>query len=158
MESQSDSTQIVSSLKLPMLKTRDYDLWNMRMEQYLTHTDYTLWEVIVNGDAPVVYEAEIKSQSSSNSNSQNVAFVSSENTSSINKAVNTALDVSTASTQGQASSSTYADDVMFSFFVNQSKSLLLDNEYMDQIDSDDLEEMDLKWQVAMLTIRIKRFI
>ncbi|GKE96807.1 hypothetical protein Tco_1581662, partial [Tanacetum coccineum] len=24
----------------------------MRMEQYLTHTDYALWEVIVNGDAP----------------------------------------------------------------------------------------------------------
>ncbi|GJX63965.1 hypothetical protein Tco_0298308 [Tanacetum coccineum] len=25
---------------------------SMRMEQYLTHTDYALWEVIVNGDAP----------------------------------------------------------------------------------------------------------
>ncbi|GJZ58404.1 hypothetical protein Tco_0613898 [Tanacetum coccineum] len=24
----------------------------MRMVQYLTHTDYALWEVIVNGDAP----------------------------------------------------------------------------------------------------------
>ncbi|GKD78560.1 ribonuclease H-like domain-containing protein, partial [Tanacetum coccineum] len=88
----------------------------------------------------------------------NVAFVSSENTSSANEAVNTALDVSTANTQGQASSSTYADDVMFSFFVNQSKSPLLDNKGMKQIDSDDLEEMDLKWQVTMLTMRIKRFI
>ncbi|GJW83527.1 hypothetical protein Tco_0156672 [Tanacetum coccineum] len=29
-----------------------YDLWSMRMEQYLTHTDYALWEVIINGDAP----------------------------------------------------------------------------------------------------------
>ncbi|GJV19972.1 hypothetical protein Tco_1368992 [Tanacetum coccineum] len=27
------------------------------MEQYLTHTDYTLWEVIVNGDTPVVASA-----------------------------------------------------------------------------------------------------
>ncbi|GKE91810.1 hypothetical protein Tco_1572905, partial [Tanacetum coccineum] len=51
MESQSESTQTVSALKLPMLKTGDYDLWSMRMEQYLTHTDYALWEVIVNGDA-----------------------------------------------------------------------------------------------------------
>ncbi|GJW88956.1 hypothetical protein Tco_0164296 [Tanacetum coccineum] len=83
-----------------------------------------------------VYEAEIKSQSSSSSNSQNVAFVSSENTSSTNEAVNTAHEVSTASSQGQASSSTYADD----------------------IDTDDLEEMDLKWQVAMLTMRVKRFL
>ncbi|GJX85532.1 hypothetical protein Tco_0336306 [Tanacetum coccineum] len=246
MESQSDSTQTVSSLKLPMLKIGDYDLWSMRMEQYLTHTDYALWEVIVNGDAPAVasastegpippktveqkiarknelkakstmfqklisqleiqgevisqedvnlkllrslplawnkidliirnkpdldelsmddlynnlkvYKAEIKIQSSSNSNSRNVAFVSSENTSSTNETVNTALYVSTVSTQGQASSSTYVDDVMFSFFVNQSKSPLLDNEDMEQIDSDDLKEMDLKWQVAMLTMRIKRF-
>ncbi|GJZ52573.1 hypothetical protein Tco_0607088 [Tanacetum coccineum] len=37
-----------------------------------------------------VYEAEIKGQSSSSSNSQNVAFISSENTSSTNEAVNTA--------------------------------------------------------------------
>nr|GFB88348.1 ribonuclease H-like domain-containing protein [Tanacetum cinerariifolium] len=53
MESQSETIQIVSALKLPMLKTRDYDLWSMRMKQYLTHTDYALWEVIVNGDAPI---------------------------------------------------------------------------------------------------------
>ncbi|GKF70565.1 hypothetical protein Tco_0203622, partial [Tanacetum coccineum] len=29
---------------------------------------------------------------------------------------------------------------------------------LEQIDTDDLEEMDLKWQVAMLTIRVKRFL
>ncbi|GKD97030.1 hypothetical protein Tco_1380927 [Tanacetum coccineum] len=53
-ESQSETTQIVSTLKLPVLKTRDYDLWSMRIEQYITHIDYALWEVIVNGDAPAV--------------------------------------------------------------------------------------------------------
>nr|GEW98588.1 ribonuclease H-like domain-containing protein [Tanacetum cinerariifolium] len=41
-----------------------------------------------------VYEAEIKGQSSSNSNSYNVDFVSLDSTSSINEAVNTAHDVS----------------------------------------------------------------
>ncbi|GJX81657.1 ribonuclease H-like domain-containing protein, partial [Tanacetum coccineum] len=91
-----------------------------------------------------VYEAEIKGQSSSSLNSQNVAFVSSENTSSTNEAVNTAHDVSAASSQGQASSSSYADDVMFSFFANQSNSTQLNNEDLEQIDTDDLEEMDLK--------------
>ncbi|GKE47346.1 hypothetical protein Tco_1478604, partial [Tanacetum coccineum] len=73
------------------------------------------------------------------SNSHNVAFVSSENTSSTNEAVNTAQEVSTASSQGQASSSTYADDVMFSLFANQSNSPQLDNEDLEQIDTDDLE-------------------
>ncbi|GKA45016.1 putative ribonuclease H-like domain-containing protein, partial [Tanacetum coccineum] len=102
-----------------------------------------------------VYEAEIKGQSSSSSNSQNVAFISSENTSSTNEAVNTAHEVSTASSQGQASSLTYVDDVMFSFFANQSNSLQLDNEDIEHIDTDDLEEMDHKWQVAMLTMRVE---
>nr|GFC77385.1 hypothetical protein [Tanacetum cinerariifolium] len=105
-----------------------------------------------------VYEAEIKGQSSSNSNSRNVAFVSSDNTSGINEAVNTAHDVSTASLQGQTFVSTYVDDVMFSFFANQSNSLQLDDEDLEQINTNDLEEMDLKWQVAMLTMRVKRFI
>ncbi|GJR10282.1 putative ribonuclease H-like domain-containing protein [Tanacetum coccineum] len=34
----------------------------------------------------------------------------------------------------------------------------LDNEDLEQIDADDFKEIDLKWQVAMLTIRDKRFI
>ncbi|GJS60419.1 hypothetical protein Tco_0655203 [Tanacetum coccineum] len=29
----------------------------MRIEQYLTHTDYALWEVIMNGDAPAIASA-----------------------------------------------------------------------------------------------------
>ncbi|GJV46031.1 ribonuclease H-like domain-containing protein [Tanacetum coccineum] len=99
-----------------------------------------------------VYEAEIKSQTSLSSNSQNVAFVSSDDTSSTNEAVNTAHDVPAAR---QASSSTYADDVMFSFFVNQSNSPQLDNEDLEQIDTDDLEKMDIKWQVAILTMRVE---
>ncbi|GKB52220.1 hypothetical protein Tco_0902973 [Tanacetum coccineum] len=94
-----------------------------------------------------VYESEIKVQSSSSSNSQNVAFVSSENTSSTNEVVNTAHEVSTASSQGQASSLTYADDVMFSFFANQSNITQLDNEDLEQINTDDLQE----WQVAIIT-------
>ncbi|GKD56652.1 hypothetical protein Tco_1290039, partial [Tanacetum coccineum] len=57
MESQSETTQIVYALKLSVLKTRYYDLWSMRMEQYLTYTDYDFLEVIVNGDAPAILSA-----------------------------------------------------------------------------------------------------
>ncbi|GKA37326.1 ribonuclease H-like domain-containing protein [Tanacetum coccineum] len=106
-----------------------------------------------------VFEADIKGSSGSSSNSQNVAFLSAEDTSSSND-VNTANSVSTASgqnSQGQASSSSYTDDLMFSFFANQSNSPQLDDEDLEQIDHDDLEEMDLKWQVAMLSMRVKRF-
>ncbi|GJS20879.1 hypothetical protein Tco_0449511 [Tanacetum coccineum] len=67
----------------------------------------------------------------------NISF--QDDTSSTNEAVNTAHDVPAARSKGQASSSTYGC-------------------YLEQIDIDDLEEMDLKWQVAMLTMRVKRFL
>ncbi|GKB75686.1 putative ribonuclease H-like domain-containing protein, partial [Tanacetum coccineum] len=46
---------------------------------------------------------------------------------------------------------------MFSFFAIPSNSLQLGDEDLEQIDHDDLEELDLKWQVAMLSMRVKRF-
>ncbi|GJW00503.1 ribonuclease H-like domain-containing protein [Tanacetum coccineum] len=58
----------------------------------------------------------------------------------------------------QASTASYADVVMFSFFANQSNAPQLDYEDMEQIDADDLEEIDLKWKVAILTMRVMRFI
>nr|GFC16803.1 ribonuclease H-like domain-containing protein [Tanacetum cinerariifolium] len=48
--------------------------------------------------------------------------------------------------------------VIYSFFASQSSSPQLDNEDLKQIDADDLEEMDLKWQMAMLTIRARKFL
>nr|GEU33474.1 hypothetical protein [Tanacetum cinerariifolium] len=40
----------------------------------------------------------------------------------------------------------------------QSTSPQLDNEDLKQIDVDDLEEIDLRWQMAMLTMRARRFL
>ncbi|GJW75852.1 putative ribonuclease H-like domain-containing protein [Tanacetum coccineum] len=64
----------------------------------------------------------------------------------------------------KASGSNYAitvsmsDDVIYSFFANQSNNPQLKDEDLQQIDADDLEEMDLKWQMAMLTMRARRFL
>ncbi|GJV18739.1 hypothetical protein Tco_1367759 [Tanacetum coccineum] len=51
-----------------------------------------------------------------------------------------------------------ADEVVCSFFAQQTTSPPLDNEDLQQIDQDDLEELDIRWQVAMLTVRVQRFI
>ncbi|GKC44168.1 hypothetical protein Tco_1061890 [Tanacetum coccineum] len=37
-----ESPQMISTIKLHMLKKGEYTLWSMRMEQYLTNTDYSL--------------------------------------------------------------------------------------------------------------------
>ncbi|GKB65253.1 hypothetical protein Tco_0921439 [Tanacetum coccineum] len=109
-----------------------------------------------------VYEPEVKGMSSSSSSTQNMAFVSSSNnnTSSTNEAVNTAHGVSTASTQVNAANSTNIDNlsdaVICAFFASQPNSPQLVHEDLQQIHPDDMEEMDLRWQMAMLTMRARR--
>nr|GEZ42950.1 ribonuclease H-like domain-containing protein [Tanacetum cinerariifolium] len=49
----SQSPQVVSAVKLPILNPNEFDLWKMRIEQYFLMTDYSLWEVILNGDSHV---------------------------------------------------------------------------------------------------------
>nr|GEX64468.1 hypothetical protein [Tanacetum cinerariifolium] len=117
-----------------------------------------------------VYEPEVKGMSSSSSSIQNMAFVSSSNnnTSSTNGAVNTALAVNTthgvftARTQVNAAYSTnidnLSDSVICSFFTSKPNSPQLLHEDLEQIHPDDMKEMDLRWQISMLTMRARRFL
>ncbi|GJZ77057.1 ribonuclease H-like domain-containing protein [Tanacetum coccineum] len=104
------------------------------------------------------YESEVKGTSSSTTNSHNVAFLSSSST---NSATST-QGVNTANTQGAIDSSTtvenLSDVVIYSFFASQPSIPQLDNEDLQQIYPDDLEEMDLRWNIAMLTMRARRFL
>ncbi|GKF67856.1 ribonuclease H-like domain-containing protein [Tanacetum coccineum] len=69
-----------------------------------------------------------------------MAFVSSSNnnTRSTNEAVNTTHGVSTASTQPNSPQLVHED--------------------LQQIHPDDMEKMDLRWKMAMLTIRTRKFL
>ncbi|GKA79199.1 ribonuclease H-like domain-containing protein [Tanacetum coccineum] len=245
MADQDTPPPTITAMKIPIIKKGEYDIWSMRMRQYICHTDHNLWDIIVNGDLedeatpsgeqsspPVpktakqlaarrnqeriksilllaipdeyllkfhnvpdakslwaviksrfgayvskedinqkflrslppswsqialimrnkpdideididdlynnlrVYEDEMKKSSTfswfqlCNFASQNLAFHSSENTGSTN-------EVSTASGDFRVSTASG---------INQ------------QMDGYDLEELDLRWQVAMLTVRVKKFI
>ncbi|GJT65174.1 ribonuclease H-like domain-containing protein [Tanacetum coccineum] len=184
----------MSTIKLPILKKGEYDIWAMKMEHYLSRTNYPIWEVIQKGNGPVsvpwnkytwsnkvslvmrtkpgvdnlsfddlynnlrVFESDVKGSTGSSSSAQNVAFISSESTSSTND-VSTAYGVSTSSgyNSQRENSSSYTDELMYSFFANQSSGPQLDHEDLEQLDEFDLEEMDLKWQVAMISMRLKKF-
>ncbi|GJQ96820.1 ribonuclease H-like domain-containing protein [Tanacetum coccineum] len=96
---------------------KTYDRFQKLISQLEIHG-----EVISQEDANLKLLRKIKGQSSSSSNSHNVAFVSSDNSSNINETVNNAHNVSAASSKDKASTTSYADDVMFSFFSNQSNA------------------------------------
>nr|GEX49987.1 ribonuclease H-like domain-containing protein [Tanacetum cinerariifolium] len=252
--------QVVSAAKLPILNPNEFDLWKMRIEQYFLMTDYLLWEVILNDDAPLptrVIEGvvqplapttvkqrlarknKLKARGTSLMASPNKhqlkfnihkdaktlmeaiekrfggnketnkklisqleilgEFLSQEDinlkflrslpaewrTHTLiwrNKAdledqslddlfnslkiyevevkISVVASVSAANAKVHVSAlpnmDTLSDAVIYSFFASQSNSLQLDNDNLKQIYVDDLEEMDLKWQMTMLTMRAKR--
>ncbi|GJZ72339.1 putative ribonuclease H-like domain-containing protein [Tanacetum coccineum] len=273
------TTSTTLNARLPILNPGEYDIWLMRIEQHFLMTDYSLWEVILNGnkvlkrtvgeveqeykptsteenkemrsemkargtllmalsnkdqlkfhsykDAKLLMEAIEKryegnkkskkvqrtllkqqyenfSRSSSKTmdqtfdrlqklisqleiqgevitqedmnlkllrrstntiqNSQNVAFVSSNNTNSNsnnnkNEAHNTTYGISAAHTQSNPTSGdNLSDAVICAFLASQPNSPQLAREDLEQIDPDDLEEIDLQWELAMLTIKARRFI
>nr|GEY75195.1 ribonuclease H-like domain-containing protein [Tanacetum cinerariifolium] len=218
------SPQVVSAAKLPILNPNEFDLWKMRFEQYFLMTDYSLWEVILNGDshvptriiegiiqpvAPTTAEQKLarknelkargtllmalpdKHQLKFNSHKgaktlieaiekhfggntetskvqktllkqqfknflalvlkedvnlkflhstdfHNLAFVSSTPTDSTTDSVSAAVNVSAIGVKLTASTLPHVDSLS------------------NDIDVDDLEDMDLKWQMAMLTMRARR--
>nr|GEU30932.1 hypothetical protein [Tanacetum cinerariifolium] len=170
------SPQVVTAAKLPILNPNEFDLWKMIIEQlqklisqleilgeslsqedinlkflrslpseWRTHTliwrnkddleDQCLDDLFNNLK---IYEAEVKSSSSTSHNTQTLLLC-------------------TRITLSALMSHNLSDAVIYSFFASQSNSPLLDNEDLNQINADDLEEMDLKWQIAMLTMRARRW-
>ncbi|GJS62555.1 hypothetical protein Tco_0657339, partial [Tanacetum coccineum] len=89
-----------------------------------------------------------------------MAFVSSPN--STNE-VNTAnVQVSTANspvstTDTLDSTTNLSDATVYAFLANQPNKSQLVHEDLKQIYKDDLEEMDLKWQLALLSMRARRY-
>ncbi|GJW08781.1 reverse transcriptase domain-containing protein [Tanacetum coccineum] len=101
------------------------------------------------------FENDVKSSTASSSNLPNVAFVS-ENTSSTND-VSTAYGVPITSGHNTKHEQTSTSTSSYSLLASHSSCPQLDHEDLDQVDEYDLEEMDLKWQVAMISMRIKKF-
>nr|GEX25338.1 hypothetical protein [Tanacetum cinerariifolium] len=131
----------------------------MRIEQYFLMTDYALWEVILNGDSPppTRYVDGIETPYPPTTIKEKLARKNE-----LKARVNTTHGVSAASSKTNASNlsnvDSLSDAVIYSFFASQSNSLQLDNEDLKQINPDDLEKMDLKWQMIMLTMRAKRIL
>ncbi|GKB42174.1 hypothetical protein Tco_0887116 [Tanacetum coccineum] len=87
-----------------------------------------------------IVKQEVKGTASSSSSSQNMAFVTQD---------------STASTQ--VSTANLSDDIVYAILASQPNGSQLVYEDLEQIHEDDIEEMDLKWQLALLSMRTGRF-
>nr|GEZ25058.1 hypothetical protein [Tanacetum cinerariifolium] len=237
------SPQVVSAAKLPILNPNEFDLWKIRIKQYFLMIDYSLWEVIMNGDSPVptrVIEGVIQPVAPISAEQRlarknelkardtllmdlpdkhQLKFNSHKDAKTLMEAIEKIFkgNIETKKVQktllkqqfknftGSSSKSLdqihdklqklvsqleihrvslSQEDVNLKFLRSlpskwkthtliwgnkadleeqslddfQSTSPRLDNKDLKQIDVDDLEEMDLRWQMAMLTIRARRFL
>ncbi|GJY35933.1 ribonuclease H-like domain-containing protein [Tanacetum coccineum] len=155
------STESLDSISLPSGWNNHVVVWRNKPDIHTMSFDdlYSNFKIV---------EQEVKgtASSSSSSNSQNMAFVSSP--SSTNE-VNTAYEVSTANTQvspastqvstasTQVSTANLSDDTVYAFLASQPNGSQLLYEDLEQIHKDDIKEMDLKWQLALLSMRTRRF-
>ncbi|GJS44268.1 ribonuclease H-like domain-containing protein [Tanacetum coccineum] len=111
-----------------------------------------------------VYEHELKGVS--NSSSQNIAFLSTEvKGSTLKQSTADPANIPKGYTQATSSKvqtapncASHSDEIICSFFAQQaSMPTTHDDEDLLQIDEDAMEEIDIRWQVAMITARIRKF-
>ncbi|GJW52300.1 ribonuclease H-like domain-containing protein [Tanacetum coccineum] len=111
-----------------------------------------------------VYEHELKGVS--NSNPQNIAFLSTEvKGSTLKQSTAEPTNIPKGYTQAASSKvptapnyASHSDEIICSFFSQQaSMPTTHDDEDLLQIDEDAMEEIDIRWQVAMITARIRKF-
>ncbi|GJT09467.1 putative ribonuclease H-like domain-containing protein [Tanacetum coccineum] len=166
--------KIVSQLAIlgENISQEDLNLKFLRSLPYEYNTYVVVWRNKPNLDTMSfddlynnfkIVKHEVKGTASSSS--QNVAFVSS---SSSTNEVNTAYGVSTANTQvspastqvsiasTQDSTANLSDATVYAFVANQPNGSKLVHENLEQIHEDDLEEIDLKWQLALMSMRTRR--
>ncbi|GJS76252.1 putative ribonuclease H-like domain-containing protein [Tanacetum coccineum] len=109
-----------------------------------------------------IVEPEVKRSvtSSSNSGSQNLAFVSGHSSTNDGNTANVHVStgstpVSTASTKN--STACLSDATVYAYLATQPNGSQVVHEDLDQIHEDDLDEMDLKWQLALLSMKARKF-
>nr|GEU79391.1 ribonuclease H-like domain-containing protein [Tanacetum cinerariifolium] len=166
---------MVSSIKLPILKKGEYILWTMKIEQYLAHTDYALWEVILNDEHLARFHgikdvktlwAAIKTKFGGNAESKKMqknvlkqqfkVFLVS-NSEGLDKGYDRFQRLLSLLEIHGAESTSSTNELMLLIVFLLLHAIVLRHKDLEQIDQDDLEEMDLKWQVAMLSMRVKLF-
>ncbi|GKB45780.1 putative ribonuclease H-like domain-containing protein, partial [Tanacetum coccineum] len=110
-----------------------------------------------------IVKQDVKKSIGASSGAQNLAFMTAPSTSSTNdvNTANPAYEVSTVSPNinivcPQVSTANFNDNTVCAFMVKNPNGSNLLQQDLEQIHEDDMEAMDLKWQLSLLSIRAKR--
>ncbi|GJX23572.1 hypothetical protein Tco_0228017 [Tanacetum coccineum] len=182
-----ENSQNNALAKLPMLKLGEYEMWEIRIKQYFQIQDYALWEVIENGNSwndvkarslllmalpnehQLTFNQYVDAQSmlkilfvdwtilgvDTPPEDLNVKFLRSlpsewdthvvKRTAAVNNDDKNLAFLTTSSPS------------IYAFLSTQPQGSQLVYEDLEQLHDDDLEEMDLKWNMALLSMRTRKF-
>ncbi|GJT76330.1 hypothetical protein Tco_1043055, partial [Tanacetum coccineum] len=109
-----------------------------------------------------IVEQSVKKSVGASSGAQNLAFMTTPSTSSTNDTAKPACEVSTVSpnvntASPQVSTASFSDNDVYAFMVENANGSNLLQQDLEQIHEDDPKAMDLKWQLSLLSMRVKRY-
>ncbi|GJW97455.1 ribonuclease H-like domain-containing protein [Tanacetum coccineum] len=109
-----------------------------------------------------IVEQKVKKTAGTSSGVQNLAFMTAPSSSSTNDANTASSQVSSASpsintASPQVCTTSFSDNTMYAFMVENPNGSNVLHQDLEQIHEDDLEAMDLKWQLSLLSVRAKKY-
>ncbi|GJX55876.1 putative ribonuclease H-like domain-containing protein [Tanacetum coccineum] len=171
-----ETAQTTTTIKLPILKQGEYDMWRLRIEQYFQVQDYALWDVIENGNSfkpaaqtttnadgtstslipgPVTTEEKVQKKNDVKARSMLLMALPNEHLMTFNqyKIAKTLFAAIQTRFGGNEATTKTLNTLLKKIQPNGSQ---LVHEDLEQIHENDLEEMDLKWQLPLLSMRTRR--
>ncbi|GJX76238.1 ribonuclease H-like domain-containing protein [Tanacetum coccineum] len=109
-----------------------------------------------------IVEQKVKRSTGTINDEKNLAFLTTSGASSINNINTVNPEVSTGTTKvntasTETSTASFSDATVYAFLSTQPQGSQLVHEDLEQLHDDDLEEMDLKWNMALLSMRARKF-
>ncbi|GJY41745.1 putative ribonuclease H-like domain-containing protein [Tanacetum coccineum] len=109
-----------------------------------------------------IVEQKVKRSAGAINDDKNLAFLTASGASSTNNINTVNPEVSTGTTKvntasTEISTASFSDATVYAFLSTQPQGSQLVHEDLEQLHDDDLEEMDLKWNMALLSMRARKF-
>ncbi|GJX92117.1 retrovirus-related pol polyprotein from transposon TNT 1-94 [Tanacetum coccineum] len=147
-----ESTNSGTTAKLPILKLENGDSWvSVSQTTQKNGTFVTKMSIPVTAEEKTNKKNDVKAKSlllMALPNEHQLTFSQYPDAKLMFAAIETRFGVSTAS---------FSDNTMYAFMVENPNGSNLLHQDLEQIHEDDLEAMDLKWQLSLLSIRAKRY-
>nr|GEZ90284.1 hypothetical protein [Tanacetum cinerariifolium] len=131
---------------------RKFEHWQFQIQQYLQHEHYALWEVTEFGDSYKVPASVATTETASGGTAKHSMGNEDVNTASVSTA---STNVPIARANNRVAS--ISQDTACAYIASQFSVSPIKFKDIKQIDKDDMEEMDIKWSMAHLSMRADKF-